>query len=156
MNATIQNHLEARRLESRPAADAEVLGFWEKALVAYQDAGNTSSSLDNRLIRAYDSARIAALSIVRCAGYRTRGGDGHHYVTFDVARSVVIHPDLRRALDDMNALRKERHAVEYEAENTVSEDILASAVRHARVVISLGAAHLRAERPAIEARIRSI
>lgn len=156
MNATIQNHLESRRLEARPADDREVLGFWEKALIAYQDAGNASPSLDNRLIRAYDSARIAALSMVRSAGYRTRGGDSHHYVTFDVARSIVSDPDLRWALAQMDGLRKVRHAVEYEAEDTVDEVTVAGAIRYAEMVIRLGAAYLHTERPSLGVQIRPL
>jgi hypothetical protein len=81
MNATIQDHIESRRLEARPADDAEVLGFWEKALIAYKDAGNANSSLDNRLIRAYDSARIAALDGSERRVLHARR-DSHHHVTF--------------------------------------------------------------------------
>jgi hypothetical protein len=119
VNSTIQHHLEGRRLEAWPADDAEVAGFWNKALIARTDAMNASSSTDNRLLRAYDAARLAALAVVRAAGFRTRGSDSHHFVTFDVARSLVADAELRRALDAMNALRKVRHEVEYEAEGTV-------------------------------------
>ncbi len=76
MNTTVNNHLEARRLEVRPAADDEVAAYWEKALVAYADASNAGSSRENRLLRAYDAGRIAALAIVRAAGYRGCGARG--------------------------------------------------------------------------------
>ncbi|HEU0054317.1 MAG TPA: hypothetical protein VFQ39_14115 [Longimicrobium sp.] len=56
MNTTVNNHLEARRLEVRPAADDEVAAYWEKALVAYADASNAGSSRENRLLRAYTPA----------------------------------------------------------------------------------------------------
>jgi hypothetical protein len=68
MNTTVQNHLDGRRLQADAADDPEVPGFWKKALVARADAANTSSSLENRLLRAYDAARLAALAIVRAAG----------------------------------------------------------------------------------------
>ncbi len=147
MNHTIENHLGARRIETRAAADDEVLGFWSKAITAYGDATNPSSSLENRLLRAYDAARIAAYALVRDAGYRTRGSDSHHYVTFDVARSVVSDSELRGALDDMNGFRKVRHAVEYEAEDDADEQNVGVACHLAERVISLGAQHLRAQRP---------
>lgn len=146
MNHTIDNHLEARRIEPRTAADAEVEAFWSKAGTALKDATSTGSSLENRLLRAYDAGRIAAFAIVREAGYRTRGGDSHHYVTFDVARSVATDADLRRSLDEMNGLRKVRHAVEYEAEDDVDEATVVRAVAVARDVITRGAVHLRSRR----------
>jgi hypothetical protein len=110
-NTTIRRHLESGSLESRTVADEEVAAFWQKAVVAYDDARLAGSSLEARFLRAYDAGRIAAFAIVRSAGYRTRGGDGHHYVTFDVARSLVDDPDLRRALDEMSAIRSLRHDV---------------------------------------------
>ena len=150
MNHTIEKHIEARRLEPRPARDQEVLGFWTKAVTALGDAMNPGSSLDNRLIRAYDAGRIAAFGLVRDAGYRTRGGEGHHYVTFDVARSVVTDPDLRRVLAEMDGLRKVRHSVEYEAHDDVDEPTVKEACRLAKQIIELGTKHLRERRPALD------
>lgn len=141
--------MEARRLEARPADDAEVIGFWRKAATALEDDRNASSSLDNRFLRAYDAGRIAALAIVRSAGYRTRGGESHHYVTFDVARSLVADAALRKALDEMNGIRTLRHAVEYESGDEMDEGTVATAVRVAERVAALGAAHLEAERPGL-------
>jgi hypothetical protein len=149
MNYTIENHVEARRLEPRTARDQEVLGFWAKAITALGDAVNPGSSLGNRLIRACDAGRIAAFALVRDAGYRTRGGDGHHYVTFDVARSVVSDSDLRQALVKMDSLRKVRHSVEYEAYDDVDEPAVEEACRWAEQVIELGAKHLREQRPTL-------
>jgi hypothetical protein len=156
VNATIQRHLEARRLEERAADNVEVLGFWGKALEAYTDARNSSSSLDNRFLRAYDAGRIAAVALVRAAGYRVRGGEGHHYVTFDVARTLAEDPELRRALEEMNGLRTLRHDVEYEYEDDVGAEAVGTALRVAERVINLGAKHLRVARPALEKRIRMV
>ena len=147
MNTTVQNHLDAKRLQPDGADDQEVAGFWSKALTAFEDAVNPSSSLENRLLRAYDAGRIAASALVREAGYRTRGGEGHHYVTFDVARSLVADADLRRALDEMNSMRKVRHTVEYEADDNVEESMVERARRLAEQIIGLGGRHLRERRP---------
>jgi hypothetical protein len=68
-------------------------------------------------------------------------------VTFDVARSLVSDPDLKRALDTMNSLRKVRHEVEYEAEGDVDESAVASTIRLAEQIIASGAVHLRDQRP---------
>lgn len=147
MNSTVQNHLEARRLEERVANDQELTGFWQKVLIAYGDAVNAGGSPANQLLRAYDAARIAAFAILRASGYRTRGGDSHHYVTFDVARSLVSDAELRHALDRMDGFRRVRHAVEYEAHDDADESTAAEAVQLARRIIFLGHQWLQTQRP---------
>jgi hypothetical protein len=149
VNHTVENHLQARRIEPRAAADKEVLGFWAKAITAYGDTLNASASVESRLLRAYDAARIAAFAMVRDAGYRTRGGESHHYVTFDIARSLAADPDLRQSLARMDGLRKVRHAVEYEASDDVDEAAVEEARQLAEQVITLGAVHLRNKRPGL-------
>lgn len=155
-NTTVRRHLEGGTLEARGAGDEMIVAFWRKALVALGDARLASASLDNRLLRAYDAGRIAALTIVRCAGYRTKGGDGHHYATFDVARSLVEDADLRSALDEMNGIRTLRHDVEYEPEDEVDAETVATTVAVASRIINGGAQHLRAARPSISARLKKV
>jgi hypothetical protein len=150
MNPTVQNHLEARRLEERAADDEEVLGFWSKVLTACQDAGSAGTSPANRLLRAYDAARTCAFAIIRAGGYRTRGGESHHFVTFDVARSLVGDADLRQALDRMNGFRRVRHAIEYEAQDDADEGKVAEALDIAERIIVLGGEHLRRQRPHLQ------
>ena len=78
-NHTVARHLDSGSLEERAASDTEVTSFWAKALLAYGDARNASSSPDNRLLRAYDAGRIAATAIIRAGGLRVKGGEGHHF-----------------------------------------------------------------------------
>lgn len=155
-NATIRRYLESGMLEPRTPDDDEVSAFWRKALVAYDDARLAGSSLDNRLVRAYDAGRIAAFAIVRSAGYRTRGGEGHHYVTFDVARSLADDPDLCHALDEMSGVRAIRHAIEYEPEDDVDAEAVAVATAVAARIINGGAAQLRARHPEVSARFKKV
>lgn len=155
-NPTITRHIESGRAEARPAGDDEVAGFWRKALVAYADARLASASLDARLVRAYDAGRIAATAIVRAGGYRTRGGEGHHFVTFDLAGGLVADPDLRTALDTMNGLRTHRHALEYEPEDEVDGAVVEEAVSAATIIINAGAGHLRALRPSAHSRFKRV
>lgn len=90
------------------------------------------------------------MAIMRAAGYRTRGGEGHHYVTFDVARSLVSDSDLKHALDVMNSLRKVRHEVEYEADDDVDELMVEKVSGLAEQIIELGGQDLRERRPALD------
>lgn len=147
MNHTVQSHLEARRLEERPGNDTELVGFWGKVLTAYHDATNSDTSPANRVLRAYDASRICAFAIMRAGGYRTRGGDSHHFVTFDVARSLVDDGELKQALDRMSGFRRVRHAIEYEAHDDADEATVAEALQLAERVIRLGGEHLRQQRP---------
>jgi hypothetical protein len=93
---------------------------------------------------------------VRSAGYRTKGGEGHHYVTFDVARSLFDDPEFRKALDEMSGVRTLRHAVEYEPEHDVDPETVATAVTVAAKIINGGARHLRTLHPAVKARIKKV
>lgn len=155
-NHTVARHLESGTLEERSASDTEVASFWAKALLAYGDARNASSSPDNRLLRAYDAGRTAATAIIRAGGYRVKGGEGHHFVTFDVARGLVSVSDLRTAIDEMSALRTQRHALEYEPEDEVDMATVEHAIRVAEKIINVGADHLRVIRPGARARIRKV
>lgn len=155
-NHTVARHLESGNLEARAASDNEVASFWAKAHVAHRDARNASSSLENRMLRAYDAGRIAAAAIVRSGGYRARGGEGHHFVTFDVARSLVNDPGLRTALDEMSALWAQRHALEYEPEGEVDAATVDHAFNVATRIINAGASHLREARADARARFGKV
>ncbi len=155
-NPTIARHVESGRAEARPADDDEVAAFWGKAVIAYADARLASASLDARLVRAYDAGRIAATAIVRAGGYRPRGGEGHHFVTFDLAGALATDPALRSALDAMNGLRTHRHALEYEPEDDVDGAVVEEAVRAATLIINAGADHLHALRPGARARFKKV
>ena len=155
-NPTLARHLESGNLEARAAGDHEIASFWSKAHVAHADARNASSSPDNRLLRAYDAGRIAATAIIRAGGFRVKSGEGHHFVTFDVARSLVTEPALRTALDEMSALRTQRHALEYEPEDEIDMSTVEHAVGVATRIINTGADHLRGTRPAARARFAKV
>jgi hypothetical protein len=153
MNTTIRNHLTSRSLEERPASDNDVVTYWSKALRAFEDARHVGTSLEGRLLRAYDAGRLAALALIRAAGYRPRGSERHHCVTFDAARSVVSTRELADALLGINELRSVRHALEYEPEDDVDAETLTRATETARQVLNLGAKHLRSARPEAAKRI---
>jgi hypothetical protein len=156
VNATIQNHLASRSLEERVANDNEVVAYWSKAIRAFEDARHVGTSPESRLLRAYDAGRLAALALIRAAGYRPRGSERHHYVTFDVARSIASTRELADALLGIDELRSVRHAVEYEPEDDVDAGTVSRAIEAARRVINLGAKHLRAARPDAAKRIHMV
>jgi hypothetical protein len=156
MNATIQNHLGSRSLEERPASDNDVVTYWIKAIRAFDDARQVGTSQEGRLLRAYDAGRLAALALIRAAGYRPRGAERHHYVTFDAARSIASTRELADALLGIDELRSVRHALEYEPEDEVDAETVTRAIDTARQVINLGAKHLRAARPNAARRIHMV
>jgi hypothetical protein len=93
---------------------------------------------------------------VRAWGYRPRGGEGHHFVTFDLAGAMVTDPALRSALGAMNGLRTHRHALEYEPEDDVDGAVAEQALRAATLIINAGADHLRVLRPGARARFKKV
>ncbi len=155
MNSTIENHLAARRLEAKPAGDEEVVALWEKAAAAYLDAINLSVRYQTRFLLAYDAGRMAASALVRSAGYRPKGREGHHFVALEVARSLATVPELRDGFRQVDELRKQRHALQYEAYDDVDEAAAERAIQLATRVLALGAEHLVTTRPSLRARIQA-
>lgn len=84
-----------------------------------------------------------------------KGAQGHHYVTFDVARSLVDDRRLVEAIDAMNGLRTLRHEVEYEFQDDVDADAVENGLTFVRTLLTLGAEHLRAARPSLSADLDS-
>lgn len=155
MNSTVENHLSAHRLEQSPADDEEVLSLWEKAAAAFLDALNLSVRYQTRFLLACDAGRMTASALVRSAGYRPKGREGHHFVALDVARSLAGMTDLRDGFWEINGLRRQRHALQYEAYDDVDEAAAERAVRVALRVLTLGAEHLVTTRPSLRGRIHA-
>jgi hypothetical protein len=153
----IDRLVSARQLEERAAGTDEVVGFWLKAIRAYNDARNASTSLDNRYERAYTAARLAATTVVRASGYRPRGGEGHHHTVFYAAQHLVGgEVALADAFVQANAMRQVRHAIEYDFEDELETEDVEKALDLVERVLLSGADYLRSNRPDAKPRIRKI
>lgn len=152
MTDRIQNLLDLGKLVREPAPDDEVAGLWANALQAYQDAHVPAISASGRLVRAYDSARIAAMAMVRSRDLRPRASN-HHEVTSSAAQ-MLAGGELRAALGALDVLRPLRVEAEYGWQVQTSAAEAERAVNVARQVLQNGAHNLVAHRPALETRIQ--
>ncbi len=105
--------LEDRRLSEEEFDEAELIGLWRRAVSSWQDAGVTGLTAEGALVRAYDAARQAAVTVLAAHGLRVKG-QGHHYITF-YALEALEHPDLAGFGNQFEGIRNSRHMAVYEA-----------------------------------------
>ncbi|HYR06974.1 MAG TPA: hypothetical protein VEQ60_04385 [Longimicrobium sp.] len=109
----IQQLLDSRHLEEFPAPDPDVVGLWQKAVTSARDARNSTNSLDNQYVLGYQALLQMGTAVLACAGYRTRGAQGHHATTFYAVAALGID-----GLEDIdirtNQIRKMRKVSAYE------------------------------------------
>jgi hypothetical protein len=109
----IQQLLEGRQLEEFPTSDPDVAALWQKALTSARDARNSTNSLDNQYVLGYQALLQMGTALIACAGYRTRGAQGHHASTFYAVAALGI--DGLKEIDiRTNQIRKMRKVSAYE------------------------------------------
>ncbi|HEX2206170.1 MAG TPA: hypothetical protein VHG93_00695 [Longimicrobium sp.] len=86
----IQQLLEGRHLQEAETADAHVAALWQKALASARDARNSTTSPDNRYVLGYQALLQMGTAVLACAGFRTRGAQGHHATTFYAVAALGI------------------------------------------------------------------
>lgn len=104
----VQQMIEARRLEERASRDADVAALWHKALASARDARNSTNSPDNQYVLGYQALLQMGTALLACAGYRTRGAQGHHATTFHAAAALGIEgmEDIEIRTDRIREMRK--------------------------------------------------
>ena len=114
--------LERGLLEEVAGTDSEVSALWRKALASTRDSRNDANAPDNRYVLGYQALLQAATAVLFCAGYRTRGAQGHHANTFHALAGLGIP-----GLDDVDIrserIRKMRKLSAYEPESPAPEQI---------------------------------
>lgn len=153
MNDRIQNLIDAGRLAREPAPDDEIAGLWMNAVQAYRDALVEGVSTNGRLVRAYDAGRIAATALVRVHELRVRAAN-HHELTLPVA-ALLSGPDLARAFNELDGMRRLRADLEYGWQAGASEKDVGRALDVVGRILSHGAAELATQRPSVRQRIQS-
>jgi hypothetical protein len=151
MTDRIQNLVDAGRLSREPAPDDEIAGLWTNAVQAFHDAQVDSISANGRLLRAYDAGRIAAAAIVRSRDLRVRAAN-HHELTLAVA-ALASGPDLAKAFNEMDGIRRFRADLEYGWRAGASDADVQRALDVVRRVLQGGSAELTASRPSLSARL---
>lgn len=149
MDHRIQRLLESRDLEAVEPKDTEIIGFWQKACRAFDDARLPETSAEGSIDRGYQAGFLAATAVLHAAGYRVRGrGGGHHYNTF-YALTALEDPDLARLAAELNDLRVRRHEALYEAVAEPEDEEVARLVLTVRELLRAGRSRLVAGRPGL-------
>jgi hypothetical protein len=118
----IERMLERGLLEQVAATDPEVSALWRKALASARDSRNEANAPDNRYVLGYQALLQAATAVLSCAGYRTRGAQGHHANTFHALAGLGI-PGLEDVDIRSERIRKMRKLSAYEPESPAPEQI---------------------------------
>jgi hypothetical protein len=147
----IQNLVQSGRLAVEPAADDEIAGLWANAVQAFDDARIERMSANGRLVRAYDSGRIAATALVRSRDLRVRAAN-HHEVTLSVA-VLLSEESLAEPIRELDGLRRLRTGLEYGWQAGASAADVDRALDAVGRILRHGAGNLREHRPAMADRI---
>lgn len=142
---TLNDWLKNDWLKKHSTSPGEVRDLLVKVERDFSEASKTQIGLDWRLAIAYNACLGCATIALRVSGYRAPEGDGHHYRTIESLR-YTLNPeaDLITALQ---ALRKKRAVVSYDAAGTVTEVEVLEALAVARELRSLLLAWLEAKFP---------
>jgi hypothetical protein len=110
----IQKLLDAGYLQETDSGDEEVAALWQKAVVSARDARNPANSPDNRYVLGYQALLQMGTAVLACAGYRTRGAQGHHANTFHAVEALEIE-GMREININTERVRQMRKVSAYEA-----------------------------------------
>ena len=118
----IQQFLEGRHLAELYTPDANIAALWQKALASARDARHATTSLDNQYVLGYQALLQMGTAVLACAGYRTRGAQGHHATTFFAVAALGID-GLEKIDIRTDRIRKLRKVSAYEAGSPTAEQI---------------------------------
>ena len=88
--ARIQQLRDSRHLDELASPDADVASLWQKAVASARDARHGTTSPDNQYVLGYQALLQMGTAVLACAGYRTRGAQGHHATTFHAVAALEI------------------------------------------------------------------
>ena len=144
----LQRMLDAGHLDEISAPDADVAALWQKAISSARDAHNASMSTDNQYVLGYQSLLQVGTAILSCAGFRTRGSQGHHANTFYAVAALGID-GLEEIAIITERIRKMRKTSAYEP-GSVSPEQLAALKKLIDKVLPPAQRWLAAQRPGAE------
>lgn len=132
-------------VKPEPTSKREIEDLIKKAKRDMVECTNTDISLDWRLRMAYDASLGFATVALRAEGYRLPMGDGHHFRTIDSLRlTASIDQDL---LIVLQAIRKKRNIISYDASGVTSEGEISEALEIAEELERKVIGWLRAKHP---------
>lgn len=126
---TLQDWLENKWLKQHVSSANEVATLLEKVDRDIAEAAK-DISLDWRLTIAYNACLGCAAIALRVSGFRVPEGDGHHFRTIDSLKLTIGPP--ADFVTHLQAIRKRRSIVTYDAAGTTSETEVEEALELAK------------------------
>ncbi len=156
MSGSEIGHLVASRwVEPLEADDAEVLGFWRKALESFDDAAAPRVSRTGQFKLLYDAARQGVVAFNAAHGYRALGAANHHQHTF--AAGAALAPEaLKKSIAGMQVQRGVRHDLEYGAHRAVSDEQVGTLREGVCALLNGLADEIRRVRPALKQPVKKL
>ncbi|HZG44617.1 MAG TPA: hypothetical protein VEY93_16815 [Longimicrobium sp.] len=118
----IQRMVDTGLLQELDAPDADVAALWQKGVASVRDSHNAANSSDNQYVLGYQALLQMGTAILACAGYRTRGAQGHHANTFHAVAALGI-TGLEEIHIRTERVRKMRKLSAYEPGSPAPEQI---------------------------------
>lgn len=152
---TIEHLVANQWVERLDADDAEVLGFWQRAIESYEDSATPRLSRTGQFKLLYDAARQGVVALNAAHGYRARGAANHHEHTF--AAGAVLAPDpLKNSISALQVERGVRHDLEYAAHRTVTDEKVGNMRESVCALLNGLANEIRRLRPALKQPIKKL
>jgi hypothetical protein len=118
VSAEIDRLVQERSLVREPFDDAQVAGYWSKAVASFTSAQAQGLASDNAFQVAYTAGLQATLAVLAAHGLRVRSA-ANHYTAFHAAQNLGA--DLRDHARRLDALRNARHQSMYEPDHDEEE-----------------------------------
>ena len=99
--------------------EAQLAGFWVKAVTSYRDARVPGLSTAGAFQHAYTAALQASLTVLAALGLRVRSTAGH-YTAFSALRKLEL-PDISVHARTFEEVRSTRHGSIYEPKRDEAE-----------------------------------
>lgn len=115
---SLEEWFKNRWLKPHKTSPQEVDQLLRKIDRDLDDAVKPDISLDWRLAIAYNACLGVGTIALRVSGYRTSEGEGHHYRTLESLHFTIKAEDA--LLTTLQAIRKKRSVVSYDAAGTVT------------------------------------
>jgi hypothetical protein len=128
------------RLAAQQFDDADIAGFWSKAVTAFGETAVTDLSADSAFQLAYRACLQAAFAVLALKGLRTKG-EASHYIAF-YAMQKIDGGALSKVAASFDGLRTLRAASVYEPHE--DEAALRQQLERARVALAEGLPIVRA------------
>lgn len=152
---TIAHLIEIRWAEPLEADDAEVLGFWRRAVESFDDASAPRVSRTGQFKHLYDAARQGVVAFNAAHGFRAKGTSDHHQHTFAVGAALAPE-GLKGAIAGMQVQRGVRHDLEYGAHRTISAEEVGQVRGSVCTLLNGLADEVRRIRPGIQQAVRKL